>query len=128
MGRPKLLNVFIPSPDEILYTKTPSYVTVVKTDSNLVVQETINTVQEGASITFTAPCECDDVTGVTINSKVYEILEANGTAPKKAFTTGALVTLKIDADNSKAYIQNSANTGGGGSPTCNILATAEISK
>ena len=131
MARPKLLNVFIPTPDEILYTKTPSFVTVVQEDSNLVVQETINSVQEGSSITFLAPCSCESVTGVSINGTVYEILEANGLAPTKAYTTNALVTLKLDVDNSKAYIQNSANTGGGSegnTSACNVLVTAEVSE
>ncbi len=110
MGRPKLLNIFIPTPDEILYTKTPSYVTVVKEDTNLVVQETITEVQEGSSITFKAPCACSTINGVKINGIVYEILETDGTAANdNAFIINAMVTLKLDITNSKAYIQNSVN-------------------
>ena len=62
---------------------------------------------------------------------VYEILEADGLPPNNAFTTGVMVTLKLDVNNSKAYIQNSANTGGGSkenTAACNVLATAEISE
>ena len=131
MARPKLLNVFIPTPDEILYTKTPSFVTVVQEGINLVVQETINSVQEGSSITFLTPCNYEDITGVSINGTVYEILEEDGLPPTEAFTTGVMVTLKLDVNNSKAYIQNSANTGGGSkenTAACNVLATAEISE
>ena len=72
------------------------------------------------------------MSGVSINGTVYEILEANGLAPTKAYTTNAMITLKLDVDNLKAYIQNSANTGGGGSTentsACNVLATAEVSQ
>ena len=111
MGRPKLLNVFIPTPDETLYTKTPSYVTVVKENTNLVVQETVTNVQKGSSIVFSAPCDHEGIVGIKINNIVYEILDASGKSPKKAFVKGVLVSLKIDSDNRKVYIQNPISSG-----------------
>ena len=64
----------------------------------------------GKQVTFRAPCDCIGVENIVINGKTYALLN---TADKPVyndniFVSGALVSVIIDEDNNKAYIQNAS--------------------
>ena len=126
MGRPRLLNMLAPGPDEVLYTKAPSLVTTIVDDDELVVQETIEEVQNGAMIIFTAPCDCENVTVIRINGIIYELLNAVGEIPTEAFEANSLVSVVLDANTTSAYIQNAASATPTDLGAANIFATATV--
>lgn len=63
----------------------------------------------GKQITFRAPCDCEGVTGINIDGDTYDLLSTVNEPVSKGgtFISGALVSVIIDTDNNKAYIQNS---------------------
>lgn len=69
-------------------------------------------VETGLQINFTAPCPCADVTGgLLLNGVTYTVVDALGnTATGKGGTweSGALVSVLVDVENARAYIQNAA--------------------
>jgi len=64
----------------------------------------------GQSVTFTAPCGCDQVTdGLAINGVIYTVVDAMGncvTGKGGAWCSGAQVSVVLDCENRKAYIKN----------------------
>lgn len=67
-------------------------------------------------VTFTAPCGCDQVTdGLVINDETYTVCNAMGecvTGKGGAWCKGAQISVVLDCENKKAYIQNAAGSGG----------------
>lgn len=74
----------------------------------------------GQIVTFTAPCGCDQVTdGLVINGETYTVCDAMGecvTGKGGAWCAGAQVSVVLDCENKKAYIQNAAGGSGGVNP------------
>lgn len=75
------------------------------------------TLQEGESIvngkqiTFKTPCDCEGITAVTVGMEEFELVNAAGTNIStigNAFVKDAMVTVVLDTDGGKAYIQNPA--------------------
>ena len=68
----------------------------------------------GQIVTFTAPCDCDKVTGgIVINTKIYTVCDAMGnkvTGTGGVWCAGAQVSVVLDCENRKAYIQNGKAT------------------
>lgn len=66
----------------------------------------------GQIVTFPAPCGCDEVTdGLSINGEIYTVVDAMGeciTGKGGAWCEGAQVSVALDCENKKAYIQNDA--------------------
>ena len=66
----------------------------------------------GQFVTFTAPCNCDAITdGLVINDNVYTVVDAMDncvTTMGGAWIAGAKVSVVLDVNNRKAFIQNSA--------------------
>lgn len=66
----------------------------------------------GQIVTFPAPCGCDEVTdGLSINGEIYTIVDGMGicvTGRGGAWCSGAQVSVVLDVENKKAYIQNPA--------------------
>lgn len=66
----------------------------------------------GQLVTFPAPCGCDEVTdGLSINGEIYTIVDGMGicvTGRGGAWCSGAQVSVVLDVENKKAYIQNPA--------------------
>lgn len=66
-------------------------------------------------VTFTAPCNCDQVTdGLIINGKTYTVCDAMGntvTGKGGAWCAGATVAVALDVEAKKAYVQNAATSG-----------------
>lgn len=64
-------------------------------------------------VTFTAPCGCDQVTdGLVINGETYTVCDAMGecvTGKGGAWCAGAQISVVLDCENKKAYIQNAAS-------------------
>ena len=71
----------------------------------------------GRKVTFPAPCDCASVTdGLSINGEIYAICDAMGkcvTGIDGKWAAGAQVSVILDCENKKAYIQNAAGGGGG---------------
>ena len=67
----------------------------------------------GQIVTFTAPCSCADVTeGLVINGEIYTVCDAMGvcvTGTGGAWCEGATVSVALDVENKKAYLQNKAS-------------------
>lgn len=81
-------------------------------------------VETGLTITFKAPCDCDEAGNIIIQNKTFNMVDAAGVAIAsnfKAFTSGALVTIVLSVEDLKAYIQNGAasqvENGGTGATT-----------
>lgn len=64
-------------------------------------------------VTFTAPCNCDEVTdGLSINGEIYTVCDAMGecvTGKGGAWCAGAQISVVLDCENKKAFIQNKAS-------------------
>lgn len=64
-------------------------------------------------VTFTAPCGCDQVTdGLVINGETYTVCDAMGecvTGKGGAWCAGAQISVVLDCENKKAFIQNAAS-------------------
>ena len=70
-------------------------------------------VVDGKQLTFVAPCDCTGVTGIKIGEVEYTLVDATNTCVSdkgSQFVSGAMVSVIIDTANSRAYIQNSANS------------------
>lgn len=70
---------------------------------------TVDSVADGQSLTFKAPCDCTAVTGITIGSTTYTFKDAHGndlSGMGNLFLTGAYVKVVLDTTNHYAYIQN----------------------
>ena len=124
MGRPKLLNMLSPGPvDKILYTKAPSIVNTAVSETEIVVQDSIKEIQNGANILFNAPCKSDSVTHIRIGGVLYDLLDALGKTPVAAFEEGSLVSIILDTVNLYAFIQNAAAAAPVEAEAANVLAT-----
>lgn len=67
----------------------------------------------GQLVTFTAPCDCTEVTdGLVINGNTYTVVDALGNAITgvSAWRGGAKVTVALDIENRRAFLQNGAVT------------------
>lgn len=66
----------------------------------------------GKQITFKAPCDCTDITGLVIDGVTYTLVDACDfdvlSLQCLAFVSGAMVSVIVDVENKKAYIQNAA--------------------
>lgn len=65
----------------------------------------------GKPITFKAPCNCEGVTAIVVGNKEFSLVNAAGvniSAIGNAFVKDAMVTVILDTDTEKAYIQNAA--------------------
>lgn len=69
----------------------------------------------GKQVTFRAPCDCVGVTGIAIEGVTYALLDTTDAPVNSisAFVTGALVTVVLDTENNKAYIQNGSAAAAG---------------
>lgn len=70
-------------------------------------------VVDGKQLTFVAPCDCTGVTGIIIGETTYTLVDATNTCVSdkgNQFVSGAMVSVIMDTTNSRAYIQNSANS------------------
>ena len=63
----------------------------------------------GMELSFYAPCDCSNVTGITLEGKTYQLVDASGTSLSgcsKYFTKGATLSVIIDTVNAKATLLN----------------------
>ena len=78
----------------------------------------------GKTVTFTAPCDCASVTdGLSINGEIYTVCDAMGncvTGKGGAWASGAQISVVLDCENKKAFIQS---TGTGAYRESRITAT-----
>ena len=67
----------------------------------------------GQIVTFPAPCNCDEVTdGLVINGETYTVCDAMGECvigKGGAWCAGAQISVVLDCENKKAFIQNAAS-------------------
>ena len=70
----------------------------------------------GKQVTFRAPCDCTGVTGLKIGDITYTLLTTVNEPidTNYVFVKDALVSVIIDTENNRAYIQNGAASGSGG--------------
>lgn len=62
----------------------------------------------GKQITFKAPCDCAVDTVVSLEGVVYALVDTvNRPLPANAFKSGALVTVILNVEDKKAYVQGS---------------------
>ena len=66
------------------------------------------TICDGKQITFKAPCDCSDITALLIDGRAYQLVDAFGNvvAGGNSFTANAMVSVIIDTDEYKAFLQN----------------------
>ena len=66
-------------------------------------------VVNGMQLSFYAPCDCTDVTGVSLNSETYTLVDASGntlTGCSTYFVKNATLSVIIDTINKKATLLN----------------------
>ena len=70
-----------------------------------------SSVCNGKQITFRAPCDCTRVEKLSINGQTYDLLNMNNNmvSTGNVFANGVLVSVMIDTENYKAYIQSSSS-------------------
>ena len=63
---------------------------------------------DGKQITFKSPVDCTEVTGIIIDGITYQLVDALGIvkAGGNSFAANAMVSVIIDTDDNKAFIQN----------------------
>ena len=67
--------------------------------------------ETGLQINFAAPCDCTNLVALIVCGKRFEVVDAMGrtvTGMKDFFRSGATISVVLDAENGKAYIQNPA--------------------
>lgn len=67
----------------------------------------------GKIVTFKAPCDCTEATGLVIGEDTYDVVDALGnciTGSYLAWRSGALVSVALDVDSKKAFLQNEKPT------------------
>lgn len=73
----------------------------------------------GKIVTFKAPCDCTEATGLVIGEDTYDVVDALGnciTGSYLAWRSGALVSVALDVDDKKATLQSGVVSGGGDLP------------
>lgn len=61
----------------------------------------------GKQITFEAPCDSNNVTGISIQGTYYDLVDFIGNKlPDNAFFKGSMVSVILNNETSKAFIQN----------------------
>lgn len=63
----------------------------------------------GKQVSFKAPCHSEDVTGLTINNIEYDLVDAIGNSllgVKDVWASDAIVSVILNTDTDKAYVQN----------------------
>ena len=82
----------------------------------------------GRRVTFTAPCNCDQVTdGIVINGDTYTVCDAMGecvTGIGGVWIAGAQISVVLDCENKKAFIQNGATPPASGATPIDIILAA----
>lgn len=71
----------------------------------------------GKIVTFKAPCDCTESTGLVIGEDTYDVVDALGnciTGSYLAWRSGALVSVALDVEDKTATLQSSLVTGGSG--------------
>lgn len=66
-------------------------------------------IANGMELSFRAPCDCSDVTGVTLAGVEYALVDASGeslSGCSKYFVKNAVLTVIIDTENKKATLLN----------------------
>lgn len=66
-------------------------------------------ITNGMELSFRAPCDCTDVTGISLNGLTYALVDASGnklTTCSGYFNKDSLLTVIIDTDNKKASLLN----------------------
>lgn len=65
----------------------------------------------GKQVTFKAPCDCTNISvgGITVNGDSYILVDSNGNTVTSysSFSEGSIVSVILDCENKKAFIQNS---------------------
>lgn len=66
------------------------------------------TLSDGKQITFKAPCDCSAITALLIDGSTFDLVDASGNvvAGGNSFTADAMVSVIIDTDTNKAFLQN----------------------
>lgn len=68
-------------------------------------------VETGLQVTFKAPCDCSVVSALVINGENYTVVDTLAlcvTGKGGAWTTGAALSVILDVENKRAYLQNNA--------------------
>lgn len=66
-------------------------------------------VTTGMELSFVAPCDCSDVTGISLDGATYTLVDTSGnslTSCSGYFAKGAILTVVIDTANKKATLLN----------------------
>ena len=66
------------------------------------------TITQGKQVTFKAPCGCKGIEALIINNENYTLMDASNNTINQAdvFTKDAMVTVVLDVDKKRAYLQN----------------------
>ncbi len=65
------------------------------------------TVVNGKQVTFRAPCDCTDISGIVINGTTYTLVDATTEQiTGHTFKKDAMVSVIMDTENNKAFVQN----------------------
>ena len=69
-------------------------------------------VMNGKQITFKAPADCKGITSIIINNDTYELVDAanKSVANVDSYVRGAMLSVILDVDDKRAYLQNGANS------------------
>lgn len=110
MSNPKFLKIFNQSTDSIAYSRMNNPVSVRLSGTTLVVTDNI-IISNNAKLSFTAPCDCTEVTHMSIGGISYNLVDALGNTTNdtfKGFSANSKVSVLIDTQNRRAYVMNGA--------------------
>lgn len=68
---------------------------------------------DGLRVTFRAPCNCSSITGITIGSDTYTLVDAmqiNRASTINVWAKDSLITVLIDVTYKRAYVLNAASS------------------
>lgn len=121
MSKPKLLSVIDNNANGETFGKLNNIVTVTYESvggGRLRVPNDVS-INTTMLVTFKSPCDSNTVTNVAVGDKLYQLVDSTGTSISGCsliFSSDCYVTVLLDVDSNRAYIQNSANN-----PTINNL-------
>lgn len=69
-------------------------------------------VLHGKQITFRAPADCTGVTGIIIDNVTYDLVDASNKSVSNvgSYINGAMLSVILDVENKKAYLQNGVSS------------------
>lgn len=107
MSKPKTLTIFDRVSEDTAYSRLNTYINVTKVGNSLKLN--IDKLDGNPMITFKAPCNCEDIDTILFSDESYGLYDTSCTpisSEGNVFVKDALVTIVLDTEKKRAYLQN----------------------